>query len=221
MTFLVELLKETGYNLNNLVRERVTGDVINSIDSMEDNPVPVIYQAGYLTIHGYDERFRKYLLGFPNQEVERGFINFLAPSFTSMKPTRSEFYIENFIEDVETGQPERFMKRVQSMLSDTSYQIAGDAELYFQNATFVLFKMMGFYVNVERPTSDGRMDMVIQTADFVYILEFKLDGTADEALKQIEDKQYARPFALDKRKVFKIGINFSTRTRCVEDWKIG
>lgn len=219
-TFLVELLKKTNYNLNNLTRERVTGDVINSIDSMEDNPIPVIYQAGYLTIQGYDERFRKYLLGFPNQEVENGFINFLAPSYTAMKPTRSEFYIENFIEDVETGQAERFMKRLQAMLCDTDYKIVGDAELYFQNATYVFFKMMGFYVEVERPTSDGRMDMIIKTSKYIYILEFKLDGTASEALRQIEEKEYARPFALDNRKLYKIGINFSTKTRSVEEWKV-
>ena len=219
-TFLVELLKKTDYNLNNLTRERVTGDVINSIDSMEDNPIPVIYQAGYLTIHGYDERFRKYLLGFPNEEVENGFINFLAPAYTGMKPARTEFYIEYFIEDVETGQPERFMKRLQAMLSDTDYKIVGEAELYFQNATYVFFKMMGFYVEVERPTSDGRMDMVIKTDDYIYILEFKLDGTADEALQQIEQKGYAQPFAADPRPLYKIGINFSTKTRSVTEWKI-
>ncbi|MBR1502259.1 MAG: ATP-binding protein [Prevotella sp.] len=219
-TFLVELLKKTNYNLNNLTRERVTGDVINSIDSMEDNPIPVIYQAGYLTIQGYDERFRKYLLGFPNQEVENGFINFLAPAYTGMKPARTEFYIENFIEDVETGQAERFMKRLQAMLCDTDNKIVGDAELYFQNATYVFFKMMGFYVEVERPTSDGRMDMIIKTSKFIYILEFKLDGTASEALRQIEEKEYARPFALDNRKLYKIGINFSTKTRSVKEWKV-
>ena len=219
-TFLVELLKKTDYNLNNLTRERVTGDVINSIDSMEDNPIPVIYQAGYLTIHGYDERFRKYLLGFPNEEVENGFINFLAPAYTGMKPARTEFYIEYFIDDVETGQPERFMKRLQAMLSDTDYKIVGEAELYFQNATYVFFKMMGFYVEVERSTSDGRMDMVIKTDDYIYILEFKLDATADEALQQIEQKGYAQPFAVDPRPLYKIGINFSTKTRSVTEWKI-
>ena len=106
------------------------------------------------------------------------------------------------------------------MMSDSSYQISGDAELYFQNSTFVLFKMMGFYVDVERTTSDGRMDMIIQTEHYIYILEFKLDGSAHEALQQIEDKQYARPFALDKRRLFKIGMNFSTKTRCVEDYEI-
>lgn len=88
-TFLVELLKKSEYDLNNLTHERVTGDVINSIDSMEENPIPVLYQSGYLTIHGYDERFRKYLLGFPNKEVELGFINFIAPYYTGMKPTKA------------------------------------------------------------------------------------------------------------------------------------
>lgn len=219
-TFLVELLKKSEYDLNNLTHERVTGDVINSIDSMEENPIPVLYQSGYLTIHGYDERFRKYLLGFPNKEVELGFINFIAPYYTGMKPTKAEFYVENFIEDIETGQPEKFMKRLQAMFADTDYRLVGKAELYFHNATMVFFKMLGFYIQVERPTSDGRMDMVLQTPDYIYIFESKLDETADVALRQIETRGYAKPFSADPRQLYKIGVSFSSQTRDIADWKV-
>ncbi|MBP5495586.1 MAG: PD-(D/E)XK nuclease domain-containing protein, partial [Bacteroidales bacterium] len=100
------------------------------------------------------------------------------------------------------------------------YQIAGDAELYFHNAVALIFKMVGFYTDTERHTSDGRMDMVVQTADYIYIFEFKLDESADKALEQIEEKQYALPFAQDPRKLYKIGVNFSSETRRIESWKV-
>ena len=96
----------------------------------------------------------------------------------------------------------------------------GDAELYFQNAVWIIFKMMGFYTEVERHTTDGRMDMLIKTQNYIYILEFKLNKSADEALRQIEEKQYAKPFEHDTRHICKIGINFSTKTKRIDDWKV-
>ena len=218
-TFLVDLLKMHNYRLLDITREKVSGDVINSIDSMSTNPIPVIYQSGYLTIKGYDERFKKYRLGFPNKEVEEGFLNFLLPLYTSAG-NNSPFMVDEFVQDVESGNPERFMQRMKAFFADTSYQVVGNAELYFQNAMYLVFKIMGFYIQVERPTSDGRIDAVIQTPDYIYIIECKLDRMADEALRQINDSNYAAPFAMDKRRIYKIGVNFSSQTRGVEQWVI-
>ncbi|WP_295365779.1 ATP-binding protein [uncultured Prevotella sp.] len=218
-TFLVDLLKMHNYRLLDITREKVSGDVINSIDSMSTNPIPVIYQSGYLTIKGYDERFKKYRLGFPNKEVEEGFLNFLLPLYTSAG-NNSPFMVDEFVQDVESGNPERFMRRMKAFFADTSYQVVGNAELYFQNAMYLVFKIMGFYTQVERPTSDGRIDAVIQTPDYIYIIECKLDRTAEEALRQINDSGYAEPFAMDKRRIYKIGVNFSSQTRGVEQWVI-
>lgn len=218
-TFLVDLLKMHNYRLLDITREKVSGDVINSIDSMSTNPIPVIYQSGYLTIKGYDERFKKYRLGFPNKEVEEGFLNFLLPLYTSAG-NNSPFMVDEFVQDVESGNPERFMQRMKAFFADTSYQVVGNAELYFQNAMYLVFKIMGFYTQVERPTSDGRIDAIIQTPDYVYIIECKLDRTAEEALRQINDSNYAAPFAMDKRRIYKIGVNFSSQTRGVEQWII-
>lgn len=218
-TFLVDLLKMHNYRLPDITREKVSGDVINSIDSMSTNPIPVIYQSGYLTIKGYDERFKKYRLGFPNKEVEEGFLNFLLPLYTSAG-NNSPFMVDEFVQDVESGNPERFMQRMKAFFADTSYQVVGDAELYFQNAMYLVFKIMGFYTQVERPTSDGRIDAIIQTPDYIYIIECKLDRTADEALRQINDSDYAAPFSMDKRRIYKIGVNFSSQTRGVEQWII-
>ncbi len=219
-SFLVELLKRSDYDLNRLQEEEIPGDVLGSIDSMSTNPIPVIYQSGYLTIKGYDERFKLYRLGFPNKEVELGFINYLLPFYTPATENRGAFYINNFIKEVESGRPEQFMERLQALFADGSYEIAGDMEKYFQNALYVIFKMMGFYTEVERRTARGRMDVTIQTKDYVYILELKLDGSAEAALSQIEEKNYAAPFAADGRMLYKIGINFSSATRGIDEYLI-
>ncbi len=207
------------YLLPDMTKERVSDDVINSVDSLSTNPIPVIYQSGYLTIKGYDERFKKYLLGFPNREVEEGLLNFLLPLYTSAG-NNSPFLVDEFVQDVESGNPERFMQRMKAFFADTSYQVVGNAELYFQNAMYLVFKIMGFYTQVERPTSDGRIDAIIQTPNYIYVIECKLDRTADEAIKQIENNGYAEPFLMDKRKLYKIGVSFSSETRGVAEYKI-
>ncbi len=186
-SFLVYLLKHSNYRLDRITEEQVSGDLLNSIDSMSRNPIPVIYQSGYLTIKGYDDRFGIYRLGFPNKEVETGFIKYLVPFYTPVEEEKTGFLITNFIMDIERGEPDSFMQRLQSMFADTDYKIVGKMELYFQNAMYLVFKMLGFYTDVERTTSNGRIDVVLQTKDYIYVMELKLDGSADEALRQIEE----------------------------------
>ena len=218
-TVLVEALKQSGYNLNDLTQEEVTADLLGSLDSIDTNPIPLLYQSGYLTIKDYDPEFSTYLLGFPNQEVERGFTRFLIPYYSRLKANQGQLFVAKFVKELRAGKTEAFMQRLESLFAQGDYQVIGDAELYFQNVCWVIFRMIGFYTEVERHTSDGRMDMVIQTQDYIYIFEFKLDKSADEALRQIEDKQYAKPFEHDGRKIYKIGINFSTKTRRIDGWK--
>ena len=218
-TFLVEILKKSSYNLNRLSKEKVTADVLGDISNMEVTPVPVIYQSGYLTIKDYDKRFKKYVLGFPNQEVEEGFVNYLSRSFSRIN-IDDTFDIDKFVEELEAGKVESFMRRMESLFADNDYRVQGNQELYFQNVLYVFFKLLGFYVEVERPTSDGRMDLIVKTADYIYIFEFKLDKSADEALQQIEDKGYAQPYAVDPRRLYKIGVNFNSERRCIGEWKI-
>lgn len=218
-TFLVETLKRNNYELENLTREEVTADLLGSLDSIDTNPLPLLYQSGYLTIKDYDSRFETYRLGFPNGEVERGFSRFLFRHYAPIKIYESDSFVKNFTIEVRNGQPEKFMPRLEALFAGQDYQVVGDAELYFHNVTSLVFKMLGFYVDVERHTTDGRMDMLVQTEDFVYIFEFKIDKSADKALSQIEEKQYAKPFEHDSRKIYKIGVNFSTATRRMEGWK--
>ena len=226
-TYLVELLKRTNYDLYDMANTETDADVLNSIDSASNNPIPVIYQSGYLTIKDYEPEFKIYRLGFPNQEVEEGFMKYLLPFYTNIQASKSPFEIGRFVREVRAGDYDAFFHRLQSFFADTSYEaIIGrnperDTELHYRNVLFIVFKLVGLYTQVEYHTSNGRIDLVLQTDRYVYIMEFKLNGTAEEALRQIEEKGYALPFAADKRQVIKIGANFSSETRNVERWLVG
>ncbi len=215
-TFLVELIKKSDYNLNDLQEERITSKTLGSIDTMSQNPVPVLYQSGYLTIKDYDEEMRLYHLDFPNKEVENGFVEYIVPFFSPITENKTGLFIGQFVQDVRQGRPEAFMERLQTLFEDNDYRITGKMEIYFQNAMYVIFKMLGFYTEVERATARGRMDIVIKSKDYIYIMEVKLDGSAEKALQQIEDKGYALPYAQDERKLYKIGVNFSSETRSID-----
>ena len=220
-TYLVRLLQKHHYDLERMAHEETDIQVLNSIDSESTNPIPVIYQSGYLTIKGYDERFGIYYLGFPNREVEEGFMRFLLPYYTTVTKVESPFEILKFTREVESGDYDSFFRRLQSFFADTPYEMIRDLELHYQNVLFIVFKLVGFYVKVEYHTSEGRVDLVLQTDRFIYVMEFKLNGTAEEALRQINEKQYARPFETDGRKLFKVGVNFSKKSRNIEKWIVG
>ena len=214
-SFLVQQLQKTDYPLARMTEEELTADTLNSIDIMDESPLPLLYQSGYLTIRSYDKEFKSYLLGFPNREVREGFIRYLVPFYTPKTSQKAPFQIGNFIKEVRTGDAEGFMHRLESLFAGGDYQIMGNKEIYFQNVIYVLFQLMGLYVGVERHTANGRMDIVMQTSDFVYIFELKIDQTADAALRQIEEKQYASGFSADGRHIYKIGVNFSTEKRTI------
>lgn len=219
-TFLVELLQQKHYNLYQLAHEEVTEDMLAGIDAMEDSPIPVLYQSGYLTLKDFDLRFGLYTLGFPNREVEEGFDRYLLPRYASIQNGSSAFQIRNFVQEVWRGDIDSFMLRLQSFFADTPYELARDLELHYQNVLFIVFKLLGFYVQVEYHTSRGRIDLVLQTEKYIYVMEFKLEGSAEEALAQIDEKQYALPFAADPRILYKVGVNFNNQLRGIEKWLV-
>jgi hypothetical protein len=196
----------------------VDEDVLNSVDSQSKDPIPVIYQSGYLTINVFDSEFGLYTLGFPNKEVENGFLKFLLPYYSPISRSQSAFYVATFVKDIEAGKVDDFFKRLSSLFADTPYELVKDLENHYQNVLFIVAKLMGLYVKAEYHTSEGRIDLVLQTDAYTYVMEFKLDGNAEEALAQINDKNYTLPFAVDNRKLVKVGVNFSSKTRNIEHW---
>ena len=219
--FLVKLLQTNDYNLQDLKGIYVDESVLLSVDEDHADPIPVLFQSGYLTITDYDAELG-YRLDFPNREVERGFFDFLMPLYASINKSEVRSYLNKLTASVRQGRPDDLLRTLQSMLSGKPYMLAGgDKEVHFQNTLYLIFVMLGYNVQVEQATSQGRMDVTIQTPEYVYILELKLDKSAEEALQQIKDNQYARPFQTDGRKVFLIGANFSSETRTVEKWLVG
>jgi hypothetical protein len=220
-SYLVYLLKRHNYNLEEMASAVVDESVLNSIDPQSKNPIPVIYQSGYLTIADYNPTYGLYTLGIPNREVEDGFFKYLLPYYTPINESQSAFYIMNFIEDIKAGRIDDFMHRLSSLFADTPYELVKDLENHYQNVLFIVSKLMGLYVRAEYHTSQGRIDMVVQTSDHTYVMEFKLDGTAEEALQQINNKSYSLPFECDGHQIVKIGVNFSSTTRNIEKWIVG
>ncbi|MBS7196592.1 MAG: AAA family ATPase, partial [Bacteroidales bacterium] len=165
-TYLVELLKRNHYDLERMATEETNSDVLNSIYG-DEQPIPVIFQSGYLTIKSYDKRFGLYRLGFPNKEVEEGFINFLMPFYTRFNKIEAPFEIQKFVHEIETGQLDAFFNRLKSFLADTPYELISEQERHYQNVLFIIFKLVGFYTEVEYHTSEGRVDLVLKTNDYI------------------------------------------------------
>lgn len=220
-SFLVSYLMRENINLNELTLDRVRPRILTGTNAEHISPVTLLYQTGYLTIKEYFRDTDEYLLGYPNKEVENGFTESLAQLYIPKEEEVSEFSVNRFAKDLREGDIEMFLQRLKAFLADNDYQVQGKAELYMQNTMYVFLKLLGQRVEVERHTSNGRIDILIQTEKYVYVVELKRDKDPDNALDQIVSRGYEWPFISDKgRKIFKIGINFSTATRRIEGWKV-
>ena len=220
-TLLVNVMKETSFDVTTLSDNVVvSADDLSGMQDIINNPIPLFYQTGYLTIKGYDKEFKEYTLGFPNDEVKTGFLKFIYSYYVPANPSEGKTMTSKMARALRSGDPYSFMRSLEALFANTTYQIQGDAEKNFQYAMYIIMELLGEYVQAERSTSNGRIDLLLQTKDYIYIVELKIDNTADAALQQIEDKGYAKPFVNDPRKIFKIGVSFSTENRRIEDWKV-
>ena len=224
-TYLVRLLNHSQENMNELTNRYYTTQQFIDYKADVEMPLPMIYQSGYLTIKDCNVRRNTYLLDFPNDEVKNGFISILANDY--LKPRKD---VNNWTQDVvdalEAGDLEQFRKLLTSFLADIPYSMRRketerERERYFHYTFYLLMRMVSCYtVYTEKQQSEGRVDCIVETPDYIYIFEFKLDGTADEALQQIEEKGYARPYEADKRKLFKVGTVFSSETGTISEFKV-
>ena len=217
--FLVGVLQRDNINLENLTIDSIAASRLSALDSLEEDLLPVLYQSGYLTIAAVHPRTGNYRLKFPNEEVERSFFNLLLPAFACKKPAQADTLLERLVTALDEGQAETFMIQLEALLADIPYEHS-PLEAYFRNLMFIIFRLVSFYCEVEHPMAGGRSDVVIKTKNFIYVLELKVDQSAEAALQQIEEKGYAAPYAADSRKLFKLGVNFSTKTKRVDEWRI-
>lgn len=218
--FLIRFIQQGDYLMEDITSNGVPLSKISGANYEKPDAITLMYQTGYLTIKEYDERFKLYFLGYPNKEVEHGFLHSLSQYYLPVMETRGELSVYRFIKDIESGDVHSLMRRLTALFASSDYQIKGDIEAIFENSLATLFRLMGQQVTTELHTSNGRIDVVMETAGFVYLIELKRDQDSETALQQIESMGYDRPFIAKRKKLFKIGVNFSSRTRCIEDWKI-
>ena len=219
-TFLVKYLAAANYSVDEVANCSASEQELMGVNALKPDVITLLYQTGYLTIKGYNPVTEKYKLGYPNKEVEDGFLEALSKVFAPECSNNSDLSVDKFVADIQSGDAEMLMRRFSAFFADMDYQIQGKAEMYFQNTMYVMLKLMGQQVDVERHTSNGRIDVLIQTPEFVYIIELKRDQNPQNALDQISDKAYDWPFSAGNRKVYRIGASFSTATRRLERWEI-
>mgnify|MGYP003303170683 CR=1 FL=1 len=219
-TFLVQLLKETDYDLRNLEGIELPASQFADYRADADYPIPVIYQSGYLTIKGYDKEFQSYTLGFPNEEVKYGFLNFLVPYYTGVSSNENLFNIRHSVNELRSGDANAFLTRLRAFFAGIPYELNDKTERHYQAIFYLVFRLLGQYMEVEERSAKGRADAVVKTKDYVYVFEFKLDGNVDEALKQIDEKGYLLPYSADQRQLMKIGVSFDSAERNIGEWKM-
>ena len=225
-TYLVRLLNHTQEDLNGMTGKYYEDKEFVDYKADVEKPLPMIYQSGYLTIKGYDSDFGTFLLDFPNNEVKSGFVSLVASSYLQPQENLGG-WIRSVVVSMRQGDLEQLRKLFTSFLAGIPYSMRAkkdeaEKERFFHYTLYLIFRLISVYtVYTEKEQSQGRADCIVETDDYIYIFEFKRDGTADEALAQIEAKGYARPYEADPRTLYKIGVNFSSETGTVEDWKVG
>ena len=208
-TFLVELLKQSEYDLRTLIDGvEMKESAFSEYRVAENNPIPLIYQSGYLTIKDYDERFHLYTLRFPNDEVKYGFLDFITPFYTSVGDEDNGFYIGKFVRELESGDVDSFLTRLKAFFADFPYELNDKTERHYQVVFYLVFKLMGQFCDAEVRSARGRADAVVKTQDSIYIFEFKLNGSAEAALSIRTRRSPAASIPFRWRSVFRIHITW-------------
>ncbi|MDR0894070.1 MAG: ATP-binding protein [Prevotellaceae bacterium] len=213
-SFLAKLLTDSNYDLRKLVDgTRMASGDFAEYKADKSNPIPLIYQSGYLTILNYQPKRRMYTLGFPNDEVSYGFMKFLSPYYSTVPDGSTASYIDNFLDELDAGDVESFLNDLKVFFAGIPYELSDDTERHYQAIFYVVLTLIGTFVQAEVRSAHGRADAVVKTDKYIYVFEFKLNGTAEAALQQIDSKEYLLPYTLDGRKLVKVGVSFDKEKR--------
>ena len=218
-TFLLERLRNSDIDETTLdSMPMIPESDFDVSPEISDNVLPMLYQTGYLTIKDYDRNLHLYTLGYPNREVKIGFTQGLLAQYRSRMMTGSgfvaQFFVAMYRHDIDKA-----LTLLQSFLAGIPYDLENKTEKHFQTIIYLIFSLLGYYTRAEVKSAAGRADAVCWTKDRIYVFEFKLDGSAEQALRQIDDKGYLIPYKADGNCI-KVGVNISSQARTIESWKI-
>ena len=222
-TYLIRLLQDYHENLNDLTGKYYDESEFVDYRADKEMPLPMIYQSGYLTIKDYDREMECYLLDFPNDEVKKGFVTMTANSYLTTREDAGS-WVRSAVIALKRGEVEKFKTLLTAFLASIPYtarrkENETEKERYFSYTLYLIFRIASCYITyIEKEQSYGRLDCCIETPKYVYIFEFKLDGSAAEALQQIEDRGYATEYAASGKPIHKIGVNISSETGTVAEW---
>ena len=224
-TYLLRLLNHAQEGLDEMTGRYYFRRDFVDYKATAEKPLPMIYQSGYLTIKDYHREYDTFLLDFPNDEVKAGFLTVIASDYLKSSEDAGSLALQ-LSKTLKAGDLESFQKLLTAFLASIPYSMRRknderEWERYFHYTFYLILRLMSLYVvYTEKEQSQGRVDCIVETDKYVYIFEFKLDSTAAAALKQIENTGYARPYAADPRRLYKVGVNFSSKTGTIDDWKV-
>ena len=221
-SFLVKTIKEKSFDLKKFSDGTIYANEAALKDYTGSTPdlVPLLYQSGYLTISDYDSRRKRYTLSFPNEEVQYGFLESLIPEFIPAATAGNGLDIFTLDEYIERGHLDGIRNVLTALFANITYTLESDPfEHYFQSVIYLVFTLLGKFTQCEMRTYSGRIDCRVVTKDLIYLFEFKRDDTAENALRQIDSKNYALPFVADHRKIYKIGVSFDSASRKLTGWE--
>ena len=225
-TFLAKALRNQNYDIRKFEDDvTIATDAIMDYRVENKNLIPLLYQTGYLTIKNYNHILDEYVLGFPNEEVKYGFLKELLPAFVLTPIATGNFSVTDFLRKLMHNDTEGFMTLLKAFFADIPYDAIEQKhrdEQYYQHVFYLLFTLMGQFVQTEVKNNKGRADAIVKTADNIYVFEFKMDNnaTAEDALVQINSKDYAILYTADHRKLVKIGVEFSQMEKGIKRWVI-
>ena len=219
-THLIKMLKRTDVPIKNLDGSPCTFTRLTEGNVTGDDIIATLYYTGYLTIKQYNRAMNSVILGYPNGEVRRGFLDNVLALSTNVNAGESSTLVLELAMTVQSGDIAGYLEKLRSFFADFPYELIKRNEAHYQDVIYCITKLLGFYVQAEYRTSSGRADMILGTKEAVYVFEFKLDAGADAAMSQIDAKEYVLPFAADGRHVVKVAVSFSSETRNIADWTI-
>jgi len=218
-TFLINLIIKQKINIINLTNMRVGYEDFRKYDIETMRAEPLLYQSGYLTIKDYDEELEQYILDYPNEEVQASFSRSLLEQYLQPSGEASRGLNTRLPAALIKGEVDEAMNTLKSFLASIPYDIIKERENYYETAIHLIFTMLGLNCRSEVRIASGRIDTLVETKRFVYCFEFKLKGTAEEALEQIDTKEYLLPWTGSGKKLFKIGVEFDCEKRNIGEWK--